>query len=113
MCGAEKAENRGEWRGKREEEGELGRTRTRVRQTRYSGAKIKEVFVLRLMKGQGGHLRETTFLNFVSWVPSLSDPSPSLGVERNVWKPPPQEIEPSVKSPDGRGQRTLKNERAS
>lgn len=41
MCGAEKAEDRGEGRGKREEEGELGRTRIRVRQTRYSGGENK------------------------------------------------------------------------
>ena len=90
------------------EEGELGRSRTRVRRTRRSGAKLKEVCALRLMKGQGGRLRETSFLNFVSWVPSLSDPSPSLGVEHNIWKPALQEMEPSGKS-DGRGQRTLKN----
>ena len=36
------------------EEGELGRSRTRVRRTRRSGAKLKEVCALRLMKGQVG-----------------------------------------------------------
>ena len=41
MCGARKAEDGVEGRGKREEEGELGRTRTKVRQTRYPGDKIE------------------------------------------------------------------------
>ena len=39
MCGAEKAEDRREGRGKREEEGELGRTRTRVTQQGTQGRK--------------------------------------------------------------------------
>lgn len=113
MCGAGKAEDRGEGRGKREEEGELGRTRTRVRRTRNSGGETNggvcsQAHVRARWAPERDHL-----LNFVSCVPSLSDPSPSLGVEQSIWKPALQEMEPSGKSPDGRGQRTLQNERAS